>query len=55
MGGVDNAEHSAVAEAGLILRSQVGSTAHGLHLGGTDDRDEMGVCPSGRRCRVVIC
>jgi uncharacterized protein len=27
-----------------ILRCCVGSTAHGLHLGGTDDRDEMAVC-----------
>ncbi len=32
-----------VAERGLILLGTVGSTAHGLHLGGTDDRDEMGV------------
>jgi predicted nucleotidyltransferase len=28
----------------MILRATVGSTAHGLHLAGTDDRDEMGVC-----------
>jgi predicted nucleotidyltransferase len=27
-----------------ILRGTVGSTAHGLALDGTDDRDEMGVC-----------
>lgn len=33
-----------IAEKGLILRATVGSTAHGLHLLGTDDRDEMGVC-----------
>ena|SRR2546426_3255983 len=33
-----------VAEPNLILRATVGSTAHGLHLAGTDDRDEMGVC-----------
>lgn len=33
-----------IAEKGLILRSTVGSTVHGLHLPGTDDRDEMGVC-----------
>ena len=32
-----------IAERGLILRGTVGSTAHGLHLTGTDDRDEMGV------------
>jgi hypothetical protein len=33
-----------VAEPNLILRATVGSTAHGLHLAGTDDRDELGVC-----------
>jgi hypothetical protein len=27
----------------LILRGTVGSTAHGLHVTGTDDRDEMGI------------
>jgi hypothetical protein len=32
-----------IAERGLILRGTVGSTAHGLHLGGQDDRDEMGI------------
>jgi uncharacterized protein len=32
-----------IAEKGLILRSTVGSTVHGLHLPGTDDRDEMGI------------
>lgn len=32
-----------IAERGLILRGSVGSTAHGLHLAGTDDRDEMGI------------
>lgn len=32
-----------IAERGLILRGTVGSTAHGLHLTGTDDRDEMGI------------
>jgi len=32
-----------IATRGLILRGSVGSTAHGLHLAGTDDRDEMGV------------
>src|SRR3981081_3393068 len=32
-----------VAERGLILRGTVGSTAHGLHVSGTDDRDEMGI------------
>ena len=33
-----------IAEGGLIIRSLVGSTIHGLQLEGTDDRDEMGVC-----------
>lgn len=32
-----------IAEANTILRSEVGSTVHGLGVG-TDDRDEMGVC-----------
>ena len=27
-----------------ILRAIIGSTAHGLHVEGADDRDEMGVC-----------
>jgi uncharacterized protein len=34
----------AIAERGIIIRSLVGSTIHGLELAGTDDRDEMGVC-----------
>lgn len=33
-----------VAEAGLILRVQVGSGVHGTAVRGQDDRDEMGVC-----------
>ena len=33
-----------IAEGGMIIRSLVGSTIHGLELAGTDDRDEMGVC-----------
>jgi hypothetical protein len=32
-----------IAARGVILRGSVGSTAHGLHLAGTDDRDEMGI------------
>lgn len=32
------------AEKHTIIRVPVGSTIHGLHLDGTDDRDEMGVC-----------
>jgi predicted nucleotidyltransferase len=33
-----------IAERNLILLATVGSSAHGLALPGTDDRDEMGVC-----------
>lgn len=33
-----------IAEAGLILRVQVGSGVHGTAVGGQDDRDEMGIC-----------
>lgn len=33
-----------VAEDNTILRAVVGSTAHGVNLPGSDDRDEMGVC-----------
>jgi hypothetical protein len=33
-----------IAEAGLILRVQVGSGVHGTAITGTDDRDEMGLC-----------
>lgn len=32
-----------VAQHNTILRAVVGSTTHGLHIEGTDDRDEMGV------------
>jgi hypothetical protein len=32
-----------IAERGLILRVMVGSTVHGLHHEGHDDRDEMGI------------
>jgi uncharacterized protein len=34
----------AIAQAGLILRVQVGSGVHGTSIAGQDDRDEMGVC-----------
>jgi hypothetical protein len=37
----------AIAEAGMILRVQVGSGVHGTAVAGQDDRDEMG----GRRAR----
>lgn len=33
-----------IAESGCILRANVGSTLHGLHIPGQDDRDEMGIC-----------
>lgn len=33
-----------IAEEGTIIRAPVGSTLHGLHDPGTDDRGEMGVC-----------
>lgn len=34
----------AIAEAGTILRAQVGSGLHGTSITGQDDRDEMGIC-----------
>ena len=34
---------NAIVEATTILRGTVGSTVHGLHHGGQDDRDEMAV------------
>lgn len=37
-------EARALAEAGLILRVQVGSGVHGTSISGQDDRDEMGIC-----------
>lgn len=33
-----------IAEAGMILRVQVGSGLHGTGVAGQDDRDEMGLC-----------
>jgi predicted nucleotidyltransferase len=36
-------EPGALVERGTILRGTVGSTVHGLHHGGQDDRDEMAV------------
>src|SRR5919201_2768680 len=32
-----------IVDRGTILRATVGSTVHGLHHGGQDDRDEMAV------------
>lgn len=37
-------EARALAEAGTILRVQVGSGVHGTAVSGQDDRDEMGIC-----------
>ena len=34
---------SELVSRGTILRATVGSTVHGLHHGGQDDRDEMAV------------
>jgi hypothetical protein len=39
-----SAEARAIAEAGMILRVQVGSGVHGTSISGQDDRDEMGIC-----------
>ncbi len=33
-----------IAEKYTILRTEVGSGAHGIAIEGTDDRDEMGIC-----------
>jgi hypothetical protein len=33
-----------IAEAGTVLRAQVGSGVHGTSISGQDDRDEMGLC-----------
>ena len=37
-------EKRRIAEAGTILRCQVGSGVHGTSVSGQDDRDEMGIC-----------
>ena len=37
-------EARGIAEAGMILRVQVGSGMHGTSVTGQDDRDEMGLC-----------
>lgn len=44
-----------VVERGTILRATVGSTVHGLHHGGQDDRDEMAVFvePAANRIGLV--
>jgi uncharacterized protein len=42
-------EARAIAEAGTILRVQVGSGVHGTSITGQDDRDEMGLCLEPRQ------
>ena len=37
-------ERKSMAEKYTILRVPAGSSLHGLHIPGTDDRDELGVC-----------
>lgn len=45
MSGVSGGDmHRAMAERTTILRVPAGSTLHGLHVPGTDDRDEVGIC-----------
>ena len=45
MSGVAGGDkHREMAERTTILRVPAGSTLHGLHISGTDDRDEMGIC-----------
>jgi len=39
-----SADFARIAEEGTILRTEVGSGAHGIAIEGTDDRDEMGIC-----------
>jgi predicted nucleotidyltransferase len=43
VGILDRDEQRELVRQGTILRGTVGSTLHGLHHGGQDDRDEMGV------------
>lgn len=45
MSGVAGGDrHRQMAERTEIIRVPAGSSLHGLHVAGTDDRDEMGVC-----------
>ena len=41
--GGERMDSKEIVERGTILRATVGSTIHGLHHGGQDDRDEMAV------------
>jgi uncharacterized protein len=36
--------HKSIADAGTILRTEIGSGVHGTSVSGYDDRDEMGIC-----------
>lgn len=55
MGVAGGDKYREMAEATTILRAPVGSTIHGLHLGGTDDRDEMGVCLEDIGAAIGFC
>lgn len=45
MSGVAGGDkHREMAERATILRVPAGSTLHGLHVPGTDDRDEVAIC-----------
>jgi predicted nucleotidyltransferase len=44
MGCAGGDMHREMAEHTTILRAPVGSSILGLHIEGTDDRDEMGIC-----------
>lgn len=46
--------HKEIAERGLILKALVGSTVHGIAMGGSDDRDYMGICIEPRECVIGL-
>ncbi|WP_051393397.1 nucleotidyltransferase domain-containing protein [Glycomyces arizonensis] len=50
----DRTEHGdpAIARAGEILRTEVGSGLHGIAVAGTDDHDEMGVFIEPPECVI---
>jgi predicted nucleotidyltransferase len=45
-------DYKEMAERTTIIRVPCGSTVHGLHVPGTDDRDEMGVCVEDAQCML---
>lgn len=51
---VDNPRNRRIAEAGEFFRVEVGSGLHGIDIGGTDDRDEMGLCIEPRECVIGL-